>query len=149
MSRWQRLRLSVSDESIVATVLAVIVLVVHLLCLPHQALTDDDDFYAPAGIRAADWLAELVTSPTTALSRTGIDAAFAINHEHPPFAKFVFGVSHRVFHSAPGWFNALDGARVGTVLFVLLTGPVLARTLPPFVKFMGTTVLTAPTGLDA
>jgi uncharacterized protein len=38
---------------------------------------------------------------------------------------------------------------VGTVLFVLLTGPVLARTLPPFVKFMGTTVLTAPTGLDA
>lgn len=38
---------------------------------------------------------------------------------------------------------------VGTVLFVLLTGPVLARTLPPMVRFMGTQVLTPPTGLDA
>lgn len=38
---------------------------------------------------------------------------------------------------------------VGTILFVLLTGPVLARTLPPMVRFMGTQVLTQPTGLDA
>lgn len=38
---------------------------------------------------------------------------------------------------------------VGTILFVLLTGPVLARTLPPTVRFMGTQVLTQPTGLDA
>lgn len=38
---------------------------------------------------------------------------------------------------------------VGTVLFVLLTGPVLARTLPPIVRFMGTEVLTTPAALDA
>ena len=38
---------------------------------------------------------------------------------------------------------------IGTILFVLLTGPVLARTLPPMVRFMGTEVLTPPTGLDA
>ncbi|MFZ9383294.1 MAG: YczE/YyaS/YitT family protein [Ilumatobacteraceae bacterium] len=38
---------------------------------------------------------------------------------------------------------------VGTLVFVLATGPVLARTMPPFVKFMGTTVLDRPTGLDA
>lgn len=38
---------------------------------------------------------------------------------------------------------------VGTVLFVLLTGPVLARTLPPAVRFMGTEVLTPPAALDA
>jgi uncharacterized membrane protein YczE len=38
---------------------------------------------------------------------------------------------------------------IGTVLFVLLTGPVLARTLPPIVRFMGTEVLTPPTALDA
>lgn len=38
---------------------------------------------------------------------------------------------------------------IGTVLFVLLTGPVLARTLPPVVRFMGTQVLTPPTALDA
>lgn len=33
---------------------------------------------------------------------------------------------------------------VGTLLFVLLTGPVLARVLPPVVHFMGTPVLSAP-----
>ncbi|MCX6534266.1 MAG: hypothetical protein NTW34_08810, partial [Actinobacteria bacterium] len=38
---------------------------------------------------------------------------------------------------------------VGTILFVLLTGPVLARTLPPMVRFMGTEVMTPPAALDA
>lgn len=38
---------------------------------------------------------------------------------------------------------------VGTLVFVVATGPVLARTLPPVVRFMGTTVLDRPTGLDA
>lgn len=37
----------------------------------------------------------------------------------------------------------------GTVLFLVLTGPVLARTLPPVVRFMGTEVLERPTGIDA
>ena len=37
----------------------------------------------------------------------------------------------------------------GTILFVLLTGPVLARTLPPMVRFMGTEVMTPPAALDA
>ncbi|MGA0877546.1 MAG: YczE/YyaS/YitT family protein [Ilumatobacteraceae bacterium] len=38
---------------------------------------------------------------------------------------------------------------IGTVLFVLLTGPVLARTLPPVARFMGTEVTRQPVGLDA
>lgn len=38
---------------------------------------------------------------------------------------------------------------IGTILFVLLTGPVLARTLPPMVRFMGTSVISKPTALDA
>lgn len=38
---------------------------------------------------------------------------------------------------------------VGTVLFVLLTGPVLARTLPPVARYMGTQVTRQPTALDA
>ena len=37
---------------------------------------------------------------------------------------------------------------VGTILFVLLTGPVLARTIPPTARFMGTTVLDVPHDLD-
>ena len=38
---------------------------------------------------------------------------------------------------------------VGTILFVILTGPILARTLPPMVRFMGTDVIQQPTALDA
>ena len=38
---------------------------------------------------------------------------------------------------------------IGTLVFVVATGPVLARTLPPAVRFMGTTVLDRPTGLNA
>lgn len=38
---------------------------------------------------------------------------------------------------------------IGTLLFVVLTGPVLARSLPPVARFMGTSVLDAPHGLDA
>jgi len=38
---------------------------------------------------------------------------------------------------------------IGTILFVLLTGPVLARMLPPMARFMGTEVLTPPAALDA
>jgi uncharacterized membrane protein YczE len=38
---------------------------------------------------------------------------------------------------------------LGTVLFVLLTGPVLSRTLPPMAKFMGTQVMRPPAALDA
>ena len=38
---------------------------------------------------------------------------------------------------------------IGTILFVILTGPVLARTLPPMVRFMGTDVIQQPTGIVA
>ncbi len=37
---------------------------------------------------------------------------------------------------------------VGTVVFVVLAGPVLARTLPPVVRFMGTTVLDRPLPIE-
>lgn len=37
---------------------------------------------------------------------------------------------------------------VGTVVFVVLAGPVLARTLPPVVRFMGTTVLDRPIPIE-
>ncbi len=38
---------------------------------------------------------------------------------------------------------------VGTLIFVVFTGPVLARLMPPAERFMGTSVLVRPTGLDA
>ena len=38
---------------------------------------------------------------------------------------------------------------VGTLIFVVLTGPVLARLMPLTERFMGTSVVVRPTGLDA
>jgi len=126
----------------VAMAIGALVLVVHLISLPAQALTDDDDFYAPAGMRYAEWGAELVTSPTTALSKTSIDAAFSVNREHPPLAKYVFGAAHAVLHEGLSVYGALDAARAGTALMVALLafslvlwlwralGPVVAVTSP-------------------
>jgi uncharacterized membrane protein YczE len=38
---------------------------------------------------------------------------------------------------------------VGTIIFVVCTGPVLARTLPPVARFMGTTLVRETAALDA
>ena len=100
--------------------------------MPAQALTDDDDFYAPAAIRYADWLSELFTSPRTALSVTGIDAGFGLNHEHPPFAKLVVGVVERmarVFDGLPLLDGTIERVRLGTVCFVVVLAFVLVRWL--------------------
>ncbi|MFZ9888510.1 MAG: hypothetical protein ACO3JL_13510, partial [Myxococcota bacterium] len=43
--------------------------------LPAQGLTDDDDYYAPAGIQYAAWVGSLVTHPSEALTREAIERA--------------------------------------------------------------------------
>lgn len=98
-----------------------------LTLLPAQGLTDDDDFYAPAGIRYAGWLGDVVTEPSSAFTQKSIDRAFKINHEHPPFAKYVIGVAHAVTHKATGLFGALDGARSGVAFMAALLVAILLR----------------------
>lgn len=98
----------------------VVTLALHALCIPSQGLTDDDDFYATAGIRYADWLGDVVMQPAKAMERHNVDKAFELNHEHPPLAKFVFGVAHALFHSATGAMRELDAARMGTAFFAAL-----------------------------
>ncbi len=93
-----------------------------LLGLKSAALTDDDDFYIPAGISYAKWLGDAATLRGAPFSRTAVDAAFTINREHPPFAKYVFGVCHFAFQR---WLGPTDAARVGTVLFSTLAAAML------------------------
>ncbi|MBI2373898.1 MAG: glycosyltransferase family 39 protein [Deltaproteobacteria bacterium] len=76
-------------------------------------LTDDDDYYIPAGISYARWIG----SAFTGLSRAAVDAAFNANHEHPPVAKYVFGICHFALRGVLGPFRS---ARFGTVLFSTL-----------------------------
>ena len=111
-------------------------LVVQLAGLKSVGLTDDDDFYVPAGISYARWLGDAMTFDGAAWSRAGIDAAFTPNKEHPPLAKYVFGVSHFVFR---GLLGPTDSARVGTVLFSTLSAALL--------MFLAISHLGGPSGL--
>lgn len=96
--------------------LAAIYLALHLVALSSAPLTDDDDFYIPAGASYAAWLGKLF-GPGEALSRKAVDAAFEINHEHPPFAKYVFGVSGAALG---GWLGPVAGPRFGSSVFSLM-----------------------------
>lgn len=107
------------SERLTRRIAAAIVLV-YAVCLlvGHTSfgLTDDDDFYVPAGVQYVDWAKRAFTFEKGAWSRKSIDAAFKLNNEHPPFAKYVFGVCRYAF----GFLGPTDGARVGTVLFSTL-----------------------------
>ncbi|MEM7676708.1 MAG: glycosyltransferase family 39 protein [Myxococcota bacterium] len=105
-----------------ASALIILYFVAQMIGLPAMGLTDDDDFYIPAGISYAQWLGQALTLDGRAWTQAGIDAAFKHNHEHPPVAKYVFGICHFVFR---GVLGPTDGARVGTVLFSTLAAAVL------------------------
>jgi hypothetical protein len=83
-----------------------------LFGLRTVGLTDDDDFYLSAGRAYADWLFDAVGFRGQAWSRTAIDAAFGQNREHPPVAKFLFGICQSLF----GVLGPIDGARMGNLL---------------------------------
>jgi hypothetical protein len=101
----------------IAFAVVAIYFVVQLSFLETFGLTDDDDYYIPAGISYFGWVKRAFTFEEGAWSRESIDKAFDINHEHPPVAKYVYGLSHDVFG---GLFGPSDGARAGTVLFSTL-----------------------------
>lgn len=87
----------------------------------HTGLTDDDDFYLPAGAAYVGWLADVATFDSGAFSPKAIDAAFEPNHEHPPVAKYALGIAGQVF----GFLGPIDGPRMATVLWSTLAAAVL------------------------
>jgi hypothetical protein len=95
---------------------------VQLLGHNSQALTDDDDFYIPAGISYASWWGEALSFSEGAWEKKRIDQAFKPNREHPPFAKYVFGACHFALR---GLLGPTDSARMGSVLFSTLIAGLL------------------------
>ena len=97
---------------------AFVLLYFLVLCagLKSAALTDDDDFYVPAGISYGEWVLKALRFEPV-FNRAAIDQAFEPNHEHPPLAKIVFGLCHFLLR---GWLGPTDSARVGTMLFSTL-----------------------------
>ncbi|MEL6185007.1 MAG: glycosyltransferase family 39 protein [Myxococcota bacterium] len=88
-----------------------------LLALPAAPLTDDDDFYIPAGQDYAAWLGRVARLDLSAFRRSAIDDAFDANHEHPPVAKYALGLSGALLSGALG---PVSGPRAGTVFFAVL-----------------------------
>ena len=95
----------------------VAVFVAGTFALPHTGVTDDDDFYLPAGHSAMRWVRILVTEPARALRSEVIDAHWTINKEHPPVAKLAIGLGRYLGHELSGWWSALDAGRLGILAF--------------------------------
>jgi 4-amino-4-deoxy-L-arabinose transferase-like glycosyltransferase len=85
-------------------------------------VTVDETPYIAAGRSYADWLiggaAAVASGDAAALARQlqARDDAYAINHEHPPLAKTVYGLCGRLFRV----FGPLAGPRVGGLFFLLV-----------------------------
>ncbi|MGF1511021.1 MAG: ArnT family glycosyltransferase [Myxococcota bacterium] len=101
-------------ETVAALVLALMASLVLLWDLPETPLTDDDDFYLPAGERYAEWLMGAFRGE--GWSRHAVDAAFELNHEHPPVAKYGLGLAGQVF----SFLGPVAGPRVFTVACAVL-----------------------------
>ena len=93
--------------------------VVGVAASVRPGVTWDEPAYIGAGGRYCEWLA----SPS--FGRQAIDNYWAVNHEHPPAAKIIYGFAARIseragFRAFPG--APIAGARIaGVLMFVALT----------------------------
>lgn len=105
-----------------AALVVALYFVVELAAIRSVGLTDDDDYYIPAGHSYFAWVKRAFSFHGDAWTNEAIDKAFEPNHEHPPLAKYVYGLCENVFAGA---FGPADGARVGAVLFSTLAAALL------------------------
>ncbi|GEJ58828.1 glycosyltransferase family 39 protein [Anaeromyxobacter diazotrophicus] len=91
---------------------------------PAQGIGRDESVYLVAGESYAAFWGGLLRSPRAALATR--DRAFAVNHEHPPLAKELYGATHALFTERLGWTSHLQGARLGACAFGALLSALLA-----------------------
>jgi 4-amino-4-deoxy-L-arabinose transferase-like glycosyltransferase len=87
--------------------------------------TDDARFYVEAAKTYANWLEGFITFDASAWSRGGIDAAFSVNSEHPPVAKYIMGISWLVLGKWTGLLGDVEACRVGVKLLWAATAVVI------------------------
>ena len=74
--------------------------------------TRDESVYFAAAEQFSRWWTLLFHRPGVALNDATIIQAFDFNHEHPMLMKALFGWSHALFHSMPGWVRPAAGFRL-------------------------------------
>jgi 4-amino-4-deoxy-L-arabinose transferase-like glycosyltransferase len=129
LARW-RARLAATTRTgraRLGAAVAGVYLVVQVAGLPGIGLTDDDDFYIPAGRGYAQWLARAVSGPFhgdfSAWTKAGVWTHWSCprcNREHPPFAKWVIGAGVYLLADTLGVLPDYQAGRVGIVLLSTL-----------------------------
>ncbi|MGC8926403.1 MAG: glycosyltransferase family 39 protein [Myxococcota bacterium] len=103
-------------------------------------LTDDIDFYMNAAMRYSEWITETFTKiirlDFTGFAQSEIDKYWSYNHEHPPFAKLVMGMSHLIFTKWLKLTNNITGIRLGIIIIVSILGFLLCYTMYRYVGFL-------------
>jgi 4-amino-4-deoxy-L-arabinose transferase-like glycosyltransferase len=119
---------------VIACAIVAVYFAIQAVGLRWVGLTDDDDFYIPAGNSYAAWVARAARLEAGAWTRPEIEKAFDPNHEHPPIAKYAFGAASAIF----AFLGPVDGARMATVLFsTLIAALVLTLTVGHFGRRKG------------
>lgn len=115
--------------NMLALVLGISVFLLLCWLIPAQGLTDDDDFYAPAGIAYFSWFQDFLTDPGQAIESKSIHRAFKVNKEHPPMAKWSIGFFEWLLHQKLAVLGSLDAARAGVAFFAALLAAFIFRFL--------------------
>ena len=108
----------------IAVAWSVGILLVAAATAPAVGISRDESVYLEAGASAARFWREALRAPGSALEL--VDRHFAWNHEHPGFAKNVFGATRTLLADGLGWTGEVQGSRFGAFLFAALLALVLA-----------------------
>ncbi len=81
----------------------------------------DEGFYFHAASAYGRWLEQLWASPGAAMSRKAVDAAWAVNHEHPGLIKALFALSNLLLQKKLHLF-AMEGTSYRFPAMVLAGG---------------------------
>jgi hypothetical protein len=105
------------NRKIQAVLLMALTLILLVATEPQIGLTWDEDIYMRASEIYISWLGQLITEPSAALSKEGIDQSWSFNSEHPPLDKIWSGI---VWSGARFVFNDPTAHRLGNMILVSL-----------------------------
>lgn len=92
-------------------------LVLFAALSPKTGMHIDEGPYIIAGRSSAGWIREVCSTGLRAFHKPVVDGWWSYNHEHPPFAKSVFGAADLKLRA---WLGPLLAPRVGALLFFLI-----------------------------